>query len=595
MSLPRLYARVLGLLGVEANIAILIILSNVLLAGVQFSESILFGRIVNEIATAGGGDGLFGWGNVVPLGLVWTGLGLFSIGLHVFVALNADRVSHKRRLSVMADYFEHVLHLPMSFHTKAQLGRLMKVMLDGSNALQSLWLQFLRERSASFAALVVMLPLSLFINWRLGLLLLALVFFFGLTMLWVVRKTETLQSKVEGQYSELAERASDTLGNIPVVQSFTRVETEAFAMREMVGRVLSAQLPVLSWWAVAAVATQTSVTLTLLSILLLGLFLNMHGLATLSEIVTFMVFATGLIDRLQQIVAYINEMLMQAPKLEELFKVLDTESVVRDAADASDVGRLDGHVRFENVTFSYDSRRDAVSGVSFEASPGEVIALVGATGSGKSTTLSLLHRVFDPQNGRILIDGRDIRTMTVASLRRNIGVVFQEPMLFARSIQENLRVGKVDASKAQIALALRRSQAADFVARQPEGLATVIGERGRTLSGGERQRLSIARALLKDPPIMIYDEATSALDAATERQIQSALEAATAGRTTFVIAHRLATVRNATRILVFDEGRVIESGTFQELVAINGRFAELARAQFMTEAAPPLPPDKAPA
>jgi ATP-binding cassette subfamily B protein len=189
-----------------------------------------------------------------------------------------------------------------------------------------------------------------------------------------------------------------------------------------------------------------------------------------------------------------------------------------------------------------------VKDASFEVEPGQTVALVGSTGSGKSTTLGLLHRIFDPQEGRITIDGMDIRDMTLLSLRRNIGVVFQEPMLFARSIEENLQVGKPDASEEEIQIALERAQATDFIAQQTDGVKTIVGERGRSLSGGERQRLSIARALLKDPPIMIFDEATSALDATTERQLQAALDAATRGRTTFVIAHRLSTVRNADRI-----------------------------------------------
>ena len=241
---------------------------------------------------------------------------------------------------------------------------------------------------------------------------------------------------------------------------------------------------------------------------------------------------------------------------------------------------------FEHVTFSYDGVRNAVSNVTFNVQPGETVALVGATGSGKSTTLGLLHRVFDPAEGRVLVDGMDIRDLKLVALRRNIGVVFQEPMLFARSIEENLRIGNPEASAEELDQALERAQAKDFIGRQTEGLATRVGERGRSLSGGERQRLSIARALLKDPPIMIFDEATSALDATTERQIQAALDAATKGRTTFVIAHRLSTIRNADRIFVFDGGRIVESGNFDELVERNGRFAVLARAQFM---APPQP------
>ena len=190
--------------------------------------------------------------------------------------------------------------------------------------------------------------------------------------------------------------------------------------------------------------------------------------------------------------------------------------------------------------------------------------------------------------GRILVDGHDIREVTLVSLRRNIGVVFQEPMLFARAVEENLRVGRPDASQADIENAIERAQAAEFINRMPEGLNTIVGERGRSLSGGERQRLSIARALLKNPPILILDEATSALDAGTEVKLQQALQEVMAGRTTLVIAHRLATIRNADRILVFDQGRIVEAGTFEDLVSKGGRFAALAKAQFMDQPLKPI-------
>jgi ABC-type multidrug transport system fused ATPase/permease subunit len=289
------------------------------------------------------------------------------------------------------------------------------------------------------------------------------------------------------------------------------------------------------------------------------------------------------ISRLEQAVSFINQLFMQAPTMREFFEILDTAPSVHDRPHAKNVERFKGEVAFENVSFSYDGKRAAVQDVSFAVRAGETVALVGATGSGKSTTLGLLHRAFDPQSGVIRVDGDDIRDICLASLRRNIGVVFQEPMLFARSVRENLQVGRTDASDAEMMDALARAQALEFIERQADGLDTIIGERGRSLSGGERQRLSIARALLKNPPLLILDEATSALDAATERKLQAALDEVMKGRTTFVIAHRLATIRNADRILVFEQGRIVETGSFDELVARGGRFAELARAQFMTD------------
>jgi ATP-binding cassette subfamily B protein len=582
MMVWKTYAHVLAQLAPERRLAILLVLANLALACAQFVEPVLFGRIIDKLTGAQVAQRNPTWPELTPLMGAWVGFGLFSIAAAVVVALHADRLSHRRRLAVMAGFFDHLLELPLSFHIGTHSGRLLKIMLGGAAGMAGVWLSFFRENCASIVALFVLLPATLFINWRLALVLVVLVLVFGLLTIFVLRRTEDLQALVEVHNAELAERASDVLGNVPVIQSFTRVESESRVVRQIIDRVLAAQLPVLSWWALAAVATRASATLTLLAIFVVGIWLHLQNLASIGEIIAFMSFATMLVARLEQVVNFTNFLLIEAPKIAEFFSVMDASPSVADATGAVDPGRLTGEVVFDRITFAYDARRKAVDGVSFTVKPGETIALVGATGSGKSTTLSLLHRAFDPQDGAIRIDGIDIRAMKLAALRRNIGVVFQEPMLFARSIEENLRVGKIDASDAEIALALDRAQARDFVSRQVDGIETLVGERGRSLSGGERQRISIARALLKDPPIMVFDEATSALDAATERQLQDALAAATEGRTTFVIAHRLATVRSADRILVFDQGRIVEQGSFEELVARAGPFAALARAQFMT-------------
>jgi glucan exporter ATP-binding protein len=581
MKFLRLYVRVLELLGPEARLGWFLALAAVALAAANFVEPILFGRIVDSLANAQGGSRQLDWTVLLPLLVAWVGFGLFIIVASTIVSLHADRLAHRHCQVVRADYFEHILQLPLAYHTGTHSGRLMKVMITGTNTLWGMWLSFFREHFTSFVSLFILMPLTLFLNWRYALLLMALCGVFAVLIIIVLRKTETLQSSVETYYTDQAERTSDTLGNIALIQSFARIDMEVSAMRKVGIQLLGAQMPVLWWWALATVMTRAATTITMLAILITGIYFYVHDQTTVGEIVMFMSFATMLIGKLEQVVHFANHMVMEGPRLQEFFDVLDTEPAVRDRPDAVDPGRLRGLIEFKDVSFSYDGKRSAVRDLNFTALPGETIAMVGATGAGKSTALALLHRVYDPQSGSVKIDGMDIRGLTLSGLRKNIGVVFQEALLFNRSVAENLRVGKPDATEAELLDACRRAQALDIIERNPQGLEATVGERGRLLSGGERQRISIARALLKDPPILILDEATSALDALTEAKVQAALIEVMKGRTTFVIAHRLATIRNATRILVFENGRIIESGSFDELVRIGGHFAELARTQFM--------------
>jgi glucan exporter ATP-binding protein len=584
MSFMRTYLRVLGLLKAEASLAVTLAVANIALAGAQFAEPVLFGHIVDALSGALPAGARAAARFLAPLVGAWVGFGMFIIVASALVAWFADRLAHRRRNLVLADFFEHVLQLPLAYHAGAHSGRQLKIMLTGTDTLWWLWVSFFREHFAAFVFIAVLLPASLVLNWRLALPLLVLCVAFTALTLLVMRRAEAMQRAVERHYSDLAETAADALGNVAVVQSFTRVELEVSALKGLVNSLLRAQMPVLSWWAIAAVLTRTATTLTLLTILLVGTYLKLVGLASVGQIVSFMAIAALLIGRLEQVVGFANRLFMDAPKLAEFFDVLDTVPAVRDRAGAIDPGRLRGLVAFDGVTFSYDGKRAAVADLSFTAEPGDRIALVGPTGSGKSTALALLYRTFDPQAGRIAVDGTDIRGLTLTGLRRNIGVVFQETLLFDRSIAENLRVGKPDATAAEMREAAARAQALDFIDRNADGLEARIGERGRLLSGGERQRLAIARAFLKDPPILILDEATSALDPLTEARVTAALDEVMKGRTTFVIAHRLATIRNATRILVFDNGRIIESGSFDELVRRGGFFAELVHAQFGTQA-----------
>jgi ATP-binding cassette, subfamily B, beta-glucan exporter len=582
MSLLRLYTRVLELLGQEARLGWMLAGANLALAGAQFAEPLLFGRLV-DVLSGKPSPVLLATSSAWPLLAAWAAFGLFTIVCGTAIALHADRLAHRQRQVVLTNYFEHVMQLPLSFHAGHHSGRLMKVMLSGTDALWRLWLGFFREHFAAILSLMVLLPLSLYVNWRLAILLFALCGIFTVLTTLVVRKTHGLQSEVEAHYSDLSARASDALGNVALVQSFVRIDAEVQGLRFVADKLLTAQMPVLSWWALVAILTRASTTITVLAIFAVGIALHERGLITVGEIVMFVSFAALLIQKLEQVAGFINSLFMEAPRLREFLDVLDADPVVHDRPDAIDAGRLSGLVEFNDVSFSYDGKRPAVADLSFVALPGQTIALVGATGAGKSTAMALLHRAFDPQSGFIQIDGMDVRGLTLTGLRRNIGVVFQETLLFDRSIADNLRVGKPDASDEELRIAARRAQALEFIEHSERKFESCAGERGRNLSGGERQRLSIARALLKNPPILILDEATSALDAATEAKVNAALDEVMKGRTTFVIAHRLSTIRNATHILMFDGGRVIESGTFDELVAKGGRFAELAKAQFMVQ------------
>src|SRR3954463_6507045 len=579
MPIFRLYTRVLELLGKEAPLGWLLAVVNLLLAASQFAEPVLFGRIVDVLS----GKAVAGSNSAWPFLVAWVAFGLFTIACSAVVALQADRLSHRQRQAGLTDYFEHIMQLPLTFHSGPHSGRLMKVMLNGTDALWRLWVGFFREHFAAILSVVVLLPLSLYLNWRLAILLFVLCIVFTALTTFVVRRTFGMQMEVEEHYSELSARASDALGNVALVQSFVRIDAEVKGLRSIADDLLAAQMPVLSWWALVTVITRASTTITVLAIFTLGIILHEQGQTTVGEIVMFVSFATMLIQKLEQVVSFVNNVFMEAPRLKQFFDVLDAVPAVRDRPGAIDTGRLSGLIEFDDVSFSYDGKRPAIEDLSFTALPGQTIALVGPTGAGKSTAIALLHRAFDPQSGFIKIDGMDIRGLKLTALRRNIGVVFQEALLFNRSLADNLRVGKPDATDEEMRIAAGRAQALEFIERSDRKFETHAGERGRMLSGGERQRLSIARALLKDPPILILDEATSALDAVTEAKVNAALDEVMKGRTTFVIAHRLSTIRNATRILVFDSGRVIESGTFDELVAKGGRFAELAKAQFMVQ------------
>jgi ATP-binding cassette subfamily B protein len=569
MSFFRLYFRAVALVGPDKGLAAGLAVAGIVLAFLGFAEPILFGRVV---------DALTRDQPAMTLVALWAGLGFLGIAAGIFVSLHADRLAHRRRLEVMKSFFEHVIQLPASFHSDEQSGRLIAVMLRGTDHLFSLLLSVFREHLTAVVMLVALIPVSIWMNWRMGLLLVALMVVYGTLSVIVVRKTRFGQERAESYHAQLSGRVVDVIGNVSVVQSFTRLQDEARALQAIMGNLIAAQFPVLNWWALASVLTRAAATITIVSLFALGTALHAKGEISVGEIVSFVGFAGMLIGRLDQLTQFLSTLVFEAAGMRQFFEVLDQTSTLAERPNAPALVVTGGRVVFDRVTFRYPRSTSGIFDVSFVAEPGETLAIVGPTGSGKSTALALLQRVRDPDEGRITIDGQDLRNVTLDSIRRAIGVVFQDPGLFDRSIAENLRIGKPDATDDEIRAAARLAAADGFIEGKQGGYDTRAGERGRGLSGGERQRLAIARAVLKNAPVLILDEATSALDNETELKIKRALETLSKNRTTFVIAHRLSTVRSADQILYMEAGRILERGRFDDLVAAKGRFAALVEA-----------------
>ena len=569
MSFVRLYLRAIGLVGPDKGLAVGLAIAGIVLAFLGFAEPILFGKVVDALTKGGAAMGLVG---------VWAGLGFLGIAAGIFVSLHADRLAHRRRLEVMKNFFEHVIQLPASFHSDEQSGRLISVMLRGTDHLFSLLLSVFRDNLTAMVMLIVMMPVAVTMNWKMGLLLVALMLVYGTLSTIVVGKTRFGQERAEAYHSELSGRVVDVIGNVSVVQSFTRLQEEARALQGIMGNLIAAQFPVLNWWALASILTRAAATVTVVSLFALGASLHAQGQISVGEIVSFVGFATMLIGRLDQLTHFLSSLVFDAAGMRQFFDVLDHTSTLPEKPGAPALKVEGGRVVFDAVSFRYPNSSSGIFDVSFVAEPGETVAIVGPTGSGKSTALALLQRARDPEKGAITVDGQDLRDVTIDSIRRAIGVVFQDPGLFDRSIAENLRIGKPNATDAEIREAARLAEADLFIENKTGGYDTRAGERGRGLSGGERQRLAIARAMLKNAPILILDEATSALDNETELKIKRALDKLARDRTTFVIAHRLSTVRTADKILYMEAGRIVEVGRFDDLVARGGRFAALVEA-----------------
>ena len=569
MSLFKVYARALRYLGAYKLRVSLVVIANIVLAAITIAEPILFGRIIDAIS---------GKGEVKPILMMWAGFAVFNTIAFVLVAREADRLAHGRRATLLTEAFGRIISMPLGWHHQRGTSNALHTLLRACETLFGLWLEFMRNHLSTVIALALLIPTAMSMDLRLSAVLMVLAIAYWLIGRVVMSRTKDGQASVENHYHTVFSHVSDSISNVSVLHSYNRIEAETRALKSFADRLLEAQYPVLDWWAIASALNRMASTIAMMVVLIIGTMLVQAGQLRVGDVIAFIGFANLLIGRLDLMRQFATQIFEARSKLEEFYALEDSVREREEPAGNGEIKDVRGSIEFRDVSFGFGNSSQGLHNVSFSVKAGQTVAIVGPTGAGKTTLVNLLQRVYDAQGGKILVDGTDITKVTRKSLRRHIATVFQDAGLLNRSISDNIRLGREGASEEEMRRAAEAAAAADFIETREERYDTHVGERGNKLSGGERQRIAIARAILKDAPILVLDEATSALDVETEARVKAAIDNLRQNRTTFIIAHRLSTVREADMVLFLDDGRVVEQGSFDELSHSNGRFAALLRA-----------------
>lgn len=516
--------------------------------------------------------------NLIALGILVVMFirGVFYYGQSYLVSYVGEKVI----IDVRSILFRKFQKMPLSYYDKQQTGTVMSYITNDVSAMQSAIVNNLIEMVTEASILVGSLVMMVYLDWRLSLLTLMTIPLVGYAMKIFGRKLKSSGSLIQERMADITSMLQESIAAIRVVKSFVReaYEIKRFDYQNVLNfqaamknvKLMSLLTPTVEFLAAVAVTF----------IVWFGGYEVVNGIITAGELVAFLTYAVNLanpVKRLSRVYGAIQKAMAAA---ERVFGVMDMDEQIKDGPDSKVLPKIEGKVVFDNVTFSYKEGQAALSNVSLTAEPGQMIALVGPSGSGKSTIANLIPRFYDIDSGSISIDGYDVREVTTDSLREQIGLVPQETMLFSTTVMENIRYGRLDATDEEIIEASKAANADEFIQELPDGYNTKIGERGLNLSGGQRQRLAIARAILKNPRVLILDEATSALDTESEKIVQDALDKLMVGRTSFVIAHRLSTIFNADQIFVVENGHVIEHGTHEELLAKDGLYSNLYNIQF---------------
>lgn len=516
--------------------------------------------------------------NVISAGIVITFLvrGIFYYGQSYLVSYIGERVI----IDVREVMFKKFQRLPMAYFDKHQTGETMSYITNDVGAIQSALVSQLIEMVTEGAILIGSLVMMIYLDWKLSLLTLVVIPLVGQAMKTFGRKLKQNGTVIQERMADITSLLQESVSSVRVVKTFVREDYEIERFKEQNLLNFRAAMKNVQLTSLLTPTVEFLAAVSVTFIVWFGGYEVLNGELTAGALIAFLTYAVNLANPVKRLSRVYGSMQKAMAAVDRVFAVIDLPEPLADKPGAKALPEVQGHVVVDHISFGYKPDQLALEDVTLEAKPGQMIAFVGPSGAGKSTIANLLPRFYEINSGSISIDGHDIRDVTIKSLREQIGIVPQETMLFSATVRENIRYGRLEATDEEVEAAARAANADGFIRDLPQGYDTPIGERGLNLSGGQRQRMAIARAILKNPRILILDEATSALDTESEKVVQAALDKLMVGRTSFVIAHRLSTIFNADQIYVIDNGRIKEHGTHDELLAKNGLYSYLYNIQF---------------